>query len=113
MTTPRVHDVLTIAAASLTALSKAPLWLALTIALPPVLIALARIFNEVLAGISRYRTASMRCRQEDRLLSGATDISTALAYLERVQASPLAPSAVGEPTSTPTNVANPPPATPP
>ncbi|WP_326840934.1 hypothetical protein OHB33_40590 (plasmid) [Streptomyces sp. NBC_01558] len=113
MTTPRIQDVLTMTAAGLTALSKAPFWMALTIALPPVLIALARIFNEMLASVSRFRTASMRRRQEDRLLSEATDIGTALAYLERVQAQPLAPTAAGEPTATPTNVADPPPATPP
>ncbi|MHC3475481.1 hypothetical protein ACYF6T_43405 [Streptomyces sp. 7R007] len=102
-------------AAGLTALSNAPTWVALIIALPPVLTVMARIFNEVLASISRFHTASMRRRQEDRLLSEVTDIGTGLGYLERVQREIplLAPSPAVEsaPASPPT--AEPPPGTPP
>ncbi|WP_306192936.1 hypothetical protein [Streptomyces sp. MK5] len=101
-------------AAGLTALSKAPTWVALTIALPPVLTAMARIFNEVLAGISHFRTNSMRRQQENRLLSEVTDIGLGLGYLERVQRQTplLAPPAV-EPTPASPPTANPPPDTPP
>ena len=115
MTTSRIPDVLTMTAAGLTALSDAPTWIALAIALPSALTVMARIFNEALAGISRFRTASMRRRQEARLLDGVTDIGIGLDYLERVQretpllaASPAVESAPASPPA-----ADPPPGTPP
>ncbi|MFG2794311.1 hypothetical protein [Streptomyces sp. NPDC048419] len=102
-------------AAGLTALSKAPTWVAIMIALPPVLTVMARVFNKVLDGISRFYTVSMRRRQEDRLLSGATDVGTGLGYLARVQSeTPLlfpSPAIEAAPASPPT--AEPPPSTPP
>ncbi|MEU6381905.1 hypothetical protein, partial [Streptomyces sp. NPDC046909] len=66
MTSPHIPDIFTVTAAGLTALSDAPLWVALAIALPPAITATARGVTELLTGISHFRTASMRRRQEDR-----------------------------------------------
>ncbi|MEU6375504.1 hypothetical protein [Streptomyces sp. NPDC046909] len=64
----------------------------------------ARSVNEILTGISRFRTASMRCRQEDRLLNGITDLYAGLGHLERLQTNtptPTAPSSEAPPAAPP------------
>ncbi|MFE4631277.1 hypothetical protein [Streptomyces mirabilis] len=115
MNTPRIPEVLTMTAAGLTALSNVPKWVAFAIALPPVLTAMTRSFIEVLASVSRFRTASMRRRQEDRLLSGVIDSGIGLGHLERVERK--APPSAGIPAVDPAlpspPIADPPPGTPP
>ncbi|MBE8477487.1 hypothetical protein [Streptomyces justiciae] len=103
MTSPSIPDLLTMTAAGLTALGDAPLWVALAIALPPALTATARGINEILTGISAFRTASMHRRQTDRLLDEITDPNAGLGHLERVQTN--APPATG------VAITDPPPAT--
>lgn len=85
MTTPSIPDLLTMTAAGLTALSDAPLWMALAIALPPALTAAARGINEILTGIARFRMASMQRRQTNRILNEIADLNAALQHLERTQ----------------------------
>ncbi|MFI6658147.1 hypothetical protein ACIBL8_21790 [Streptomyces sp. NPDC050523] len=99
MTVPRLPDVLNVAAASLTAIGDAPMWLALSFVLPSVLAAVTRTFSEALAGISRFRTETMRRRHEDRLLGEVIDAAAGLGHLERVGHEP--PPSAAPPTVDP------------
>ncbi|MET9915041.1 hypothetical protein ABZZ74_51810 [Streptomyces sp. NPDC006476] len=84
MTAPRIPDALTLTAAGLTALGNAPWWVALALVLPSALPAVTQSITEVLAGISRCRTHTMRCRHEDRFLGAITDSHTGLEHIDRI-----------------------------
>ncbi|HKT05258.1 hypothetical protein ACFZC7_39260 [Streptomyces massasporeus] len=71
----------------MSAIGHAALWVVLVSVLPGVLLAVTRSFNETLAGISHFRTESMRRRREDELLGKIIDIDAngGLGHIERVR----------------------------
>ncbi|MEU1276345.1 hypothetical protein [Streptomyces sp. NPDC005799] len=98
-----------LAAAGLATLGDAPPWIAVLIMLPAV----AGLTTAVLSGISRFRTESMRRRQEERLLLELTDPVLGLAHLERVQQPPLPPEQTPAAPTPATSPHTPTPGTPP